>query len=329
MNPWNVIGHDWAVRRLAQSIDAGQVAQSHLFIGPPSVGKTTLAQAFAGVLLSSGAPDSRDSERARSLAADRKHPDLAWIEPQDGSIKVEQVRELLHTLILAPVESRYRVAVVVDAQLVTDSGQNAILKTLEEPNPSVVMVLLAPGADSILPTIVSRCQVLALRPVATRDIQAALLARGVEAEKAHLVAHLARGRVGWALRAAADEELLARRRQSLDELQALLAASRTQRFAYAEAMAKQDPETVQAVLEQWQLFWRDVASAAGAAAGRDRQAGAILNLDYAEPIARLARDLALGPAVGALRLVGGTIKAIQQNANTRLALDALLLQLPR
>ena len=326
MNAWNLVGHDWAVRRLQQSIASDQLAQSHLFAGPEGVGKAALARAFARAILALGASDAT---RSAALVERLKHPDLTWIEPEasETSIKVEQVRGLLHTLTLAPVEGRFRVAVVNEAHLATDGGQNAILKTLEEPNPSSVIVLVAPQTDNLLPTIVSRCQALNLRTVPADEIEQAILARGAEPAKAHLLAHLSRGRPGWALRALEDEEILANRAQRLADLHAVLGARRTDRFAYAEKLGKAAPEGVRAVLEEWLWFWRDVARAAGAPAGQI-PTEALLNIDQADAITGLASRLSPAEASSVLRAIGSTLSALGQNANPRLALDALLLQLP-
>ncbi len=326
MSAWNLAGHAWAARRLQRSIETGQVAQSHLFAGPESVGKATLALAFARALLSL---DAGDPARAAGLVDRLKHPDLFWVEPEAGesSIRVEQVRALLHALSLSPVESRFRVAVVNDAHLVTDGGQNAILKTLEEPNPAAVIVLVAPQPGALLPTIVSRCQTLTLRPVPAVEIEQTLLARGAEPGKAHLLARLARGRPGWALRALADGELLSAREQRLADLRALLAANRTNRFAYAETMSKAGLQAARDVLDEWLWYWRDVARAASDPAG-DPPAGALLNIDCAASIAELARRVSPAGAARAAQAIARARAALEQNASLRLTFDALLLQLP-
>lgn len=325
MNAWNLIGHAWAARRLQRSIERGQVAQSHLFTGPESVGKATLALAFARALLSL---DAGDPARAAGLVEQRKHPDLFWIEPESGelSIRVEQARAALHALSLSPVEGRFRVAVINAAHLLTDSGQNAILKTLEEPNPAAVIVLVAPQAGALLPTIVSRCQALNLRPVSAVEIEQALLARGAEPSQARLLARLARGRPGWALRALADGELLSAREQRLADLCAVLAANRADRFAYAETMSKAGPQAARAALEEWLWYWRDVARAASDPGSSP--AGALLNVDCAESIAEVARRVSLAGAVRAAQATLRAMAALEQNANPRLTFDALLLQLP-
>lgn len=320
MHDWGVIGHDWAVRRLKRAIERGQLAQSHLFVGPPAIGKATLALALARALLG-------HDDRSRALVDQRRHPDLLWVEPasEGETIKVEQIRELLHALTLAPVESLHRVAVVNDAHLITDSGQNAILKTLEEPNPSVVIVLTAPNTDALLPTIVSRCQLLNLRPAPVHAVEEALLARGVTGERAAFIARLSRGRIGWALRAVEEDGVLEARAERLNDLRALLSASRTQRFAYAEKLARAEPAHITQTLEAWLLLWRDVARVAG----REASPEALVNADQHEWVAELARDLSVSQIAALLRAIGQTLQYLDRNVNTRLALDVLLLKLPR
>lgn len=320
VNDWGIVGHDWAVRRLKHAIASGQLAQSHLFVGPPAVGKATLAQATARALLG-------HDDRTRGLADQRRHPDLIWIEPQSEGepIKVEQIRDLLHALTLMPVESRHRVAVVDDAHLITDSGKNAILKTLEEPNPRVVIILVAPSVDTVLPTITSRCQVLSLRPAPIRAVEEALLARGVSPDRATLIARLSRGRVGWALCAAQDEALLQTREQRLQDLRALLGATRTQRFAFAEGLARAEKSHIAEVLDDWLLVWRDVTRMASGCA-RD---AALINADHREWIARLAGAISVAQGAELMRAIGETQQHLRRNVNPRLALDVLLMKLPR
>lgn len=320
MSDWGVIGHDWAVRRLQRAIERAQLAQSHLFVGPPSIGKATLALALARALLGY-------DERSRALVEQRRHPDLLWVEPAgDGeAIKVEQIRDLLHALTLAPVESRHRVAIVKDAHALTDSSQNALLKTLEEPPPSAVIVLTAPNTDRLLPTIVSRCQTLSLRPAAARAIQEMLLSRGVAPDRAALLARLSRGRVGWAMRAVADDAVLTARAERLNDLRALLSANRTQRLAYAEKLARAEPSVITQTLEDWLLLWRDVARAAG----HETPPDALVNGDQHEWVTQLARTLAISQIAALLRAIGQTLQYLDENVNPRLALDVLLMKLPR
>jgi DNA polymerase-3 subunit delta' len=325
MNDWNIIGHDWAVRRLSRQIAGEQLAQSHLFVGPASVGKTALARALARAVLSKG---SRDPKRAAMLADAFKHPDLTWIEQlATGFDRAEALRDMLHTLLLRPVESARRVAVIQDAHIIIERN-SVILKTLEEPNPTSLLILLAPSTDSVLPTITSRCQVLNLRPVSSQVLTEALIARGVGAERAELLARLARGRPGWALRAVEDSALLEERAQRLDELEQLLAANRTRRFEYADSLSKVDDEDLQIVLNEWLLYWRDVVRAASATNDPDDVRERLHHIDRAEHIIGLANVVSVSAAAHMVRAISNTLQHIQQNASARLALDALMLQMP-
>ena len=317
MSDWGIVGHRWAVRRLQSAIARGQLAQSHLFVGPPNIGKAALALATARALL------GRDA-RACALVDQRRHPDLLWTSPpaEGETIKVEQVRELLHGLTLAPVESSHRVAVVDDAHRMTESSKNALLKTLEEPNPAVVIILIAPSTEVMLPTIVSRCQVLNLRPLTIQDVEQALRTRGVEPERAALIARLSQGRMGWALRAAEDETCLAARAAHLDDLRMLLAANRTRRFAYAEKLAQADYAQIVEALENWLLLWRDVLRAAA-------QSSHLVNVDQRDWIAALSEALAPAQVAQVVRDISDTLRHLERNANARLALDVLMLKLPQ
>jgi DNA polymerase-3 subunit delta' len=313
MNDWGIIGHDWAVRRLRSAIERNQLAQSHLFVGSPHVGKAALAKATARALIG-------QDERSRALVDSLKHPDLAWLEPDGDTIKVEPIRDLLHTLSLAPVESKHRVAVVNDSQLMTEGGKNAILKTLEEPNARVVMILTAPSVESVLPTISSRCQVLNLRVVAITEIQSALLARGVDETRAQFIARLSGGRPGWAFRVLQDETLMQERDQRLNDLKELLASNRTKRFAYAEKLARKDSGEIRETLNEWMLFWRDVCQA--------ERSNVIRNIDHYSYIQALSESVSPAAIREVMNELSESAKNLQRNVNPRLALDTLLLSLP-
>ena len=325
MNDWNLIGHDWAVRRLQGQLTTGQLGQSLLIVGLASVGKATLTRALAGEVLARGA---RDVVRAKHLAESLKHPDLLWINADDGSVKIDAVRSMLHTLNYMPVESERRMAVIDDAHLATEESQNAILKTLEEPNPSAMLVLIAPSTDGVLPTIASRCQVLILRPVPTRTIDDALIRRGADAPKADLISRLARGRPGWALRAIENQDFLEQRTTRLNDLELLLASNRAKRFAYSESLAKAGEVIVNSALEDWLWYWRDVVRATTDVDDTDRLRKQLHNIDRADAIAQQATQAGHSAAVRMVRAITNSMRYIQQNARTQLVLDALLLKMP-
>jgi DNA polymerase-3 subunit delta' len=176
-------------------------------------------------------------------------------------------------------------------------------------------------AEGLPPTIVSRCQVIALRPVATAQIEAALIRWGMEAERATLLARLSGGRPGWAIRAATDESVLVRREASLDELDAALRANRAGRFAYAEQLAR-DKEHCTETLEVWETHWRDVMLLA------EGSEAPIVNADRLEALEALAGRVGPDVARRALEAVREAADQLGHYANIRLALEVMLLSTP-
>ncbi len=322
-NSWPVVGHDWAVKLLRHAVNTGRPSHALLITGPPNVGKGSLARALAQTLLCTQTPRPCGNCRACKLVIAGNHPDLRWILPQDGSLKVAQVRELTHQLALAPIEGPWQIAVLDRFELATAGAANALLKTLEEPAPTVVLILLAQQAEALLSTIVSRCQIIPLRPVPRAIIERALIERWqVDAERAKLLSHVCGGRLGWAVSAAKTPDLLARRDQALDDLVTLLRDKRVARFAYAESLTRRDAESILETLELWTGWWRDVLLLTS------HSPVPLTNIDRQEELAQAATQHDVRSAQSALVALQTTQGQLARNANTRLALEVLLLTLP-
>jgi len=244
------------------------------------------------------------------------------LDAPDQALKIGEVRSLQRDLSLSPHEGRWRVAVLSDFERATVEAANALLKTLEEPPAQVVLVLTATEADVLLPTIVSRCQVLSLRPLSTSVIKDALIAHwGAQPTQADLMAHLSNGRLGWAVRALEDETLLIRRNEHLDNLASLMSKGRVERLAYAADLSR-DPTLVKEVLALWLGWWRDLLLLVSGSQV------AITNLDRETMLHQQAGQVTIRQAQRMVAQLRSTTKNIDQNVNARLALEVLLLSLP-
>jgi DNA polymerase-3 subunit delta' len=256
------------------------------------------------------------------LIAAGKHPDVQLIGPEGRSLKIDQVRALQHDLALAPFEGRYRVAIFDQFETATVEAQNALLKTLEEPPDYAVLIVLTADPELLLPTIVSRCQQLVLRPLTPAQVREALIQTWhVEPSQADLLAHLSGGRLGWAVNAAVNPAPLEARAKYLDDLQKLLKGDRVARFAYADELTKKS-ERAREAIDLWRTWWRDVLLTASGSAAE------LINIDRAAQIQALAQHVDLNQAKAAADACGRALWQMDRNVTARLVVEVLLLDLP-
>jgi DNA polymerase-3 subunit delta' len=321
---WPIVGHEWAVEHLDRAIQHGRVRHAYLFTGPDRIGKMTLARVFAAALNCTGDRPPCGQCRACTLIARDAHPDVTLVEAASmgSALRIEQVRELQQTLALRPYEARYRVAILRRFHEANPAAANALLKTLEEPSPDVVLILTANSADGLLPTIVSRCQLLNLRPLPVRTVRDALeRGWGAPGDVAQTLAQLSGGRIGWAIRAVEDPAELEQRDLALDLLRQALHGSRRERFALVGQLAL-EKSVLLTLLDVWQGYWRDALLVASGSHAP------VTNTDRAEELSHLAETAGLEGAQRALAATRRTIDYLGKNVNTRLALEVLLLDYP-
>jgi DNA polymerase-3 subunit delta' len=323
---WNLIGHEWAVDMLKKHIVHGAMRHAYLFAGPPGLGRRTLALRFAQALncespSGPGLPCG-ECRNCKQIAA-MQHPDLSIVhaEAEGGTMKVDQIREARRLLTLKPYAANYRVALFLRFHEANDSAANALLKTLEEAPSYAVLILTADNPEQLLPTIVSRCEVLRLRPLKIEAVQKALEEKGFESNQSKLIAHISGGRFGYARRLLESDALLAEREERLNDLQGLISASRVEKFSYADRLSK-DKDSMRRVILLWLSYWRDVML-------RTAQAKSpLVNVDRNLEIEDIAHRMDLSSARRVVHQLEGTLEKMEKNVNPRLLAEVLLLDLP-
>lgn len=317
-----LVGHQWAIALLSRQHQMGRTPQALLLTGLPNVGKSTLARFFAQSLncLEASKPCGRCSSCRKITSGN--HPDVRVFDDGNDTLKIDQIRDLQRELSLSPHESQYRVAILCNFERATVSAANALLKTLEEPARPVVLILTAADPGRLLPTIVSRCQNLALRPLPRQTILEALQTRWQATPKrAELLAQLAGGRLGWAVSALQDTDFLERREQRLQDLLGLLPMNRTDRLAYAYQLSR-DPVAAKESLTLWLTIWRDLLLL------RSDSRTKIINLDWQDKLQAIARQINLSQAMEMVARLRAALLNLERNVNLRLNLEIVLLKLP-
>jgi DNA polymerase-3 subunit delta' len=315
------------VEMLKKHVVNGTTRHAYLFAGPPGLGRRSLALRFAQALncqtpIEAGIPcgQCRDCKQIEAM----QYPDLSVVQAdtESGTLKVDQIRDTRRSLTLKPYIANYRVALFLRFQQANDNAANALLKTLEEAPSYAVLILTADNPEQLLPTIVSRCEVLRLRPLNIETVQKELENRGMQIGQAKLIAHISGGRFGYALRLIENDSLLEKRDQRLNDLLTLIPASRVEKFAYADKLAK-DKESMRQAILIWLSYWRDVML-------RTAQAESpLVNVDRNMEIEDLADRMDLSSARRVVSGLENTLEKMERNVNPRLLAEVLLLDLPK
>jgi len=193
----------------------GGMTHAWLFTGPPGSGRSLAAKAFAAALQCDTGVGCGQCHPCRQVLTGA-HPDVALIVPEGLSISVRDARRIILRSAHAPTLGRWQVTLIEDADRLTDDASNALLKALEEPPAHSVLLLSAPSAEDLLPTIRSRCRLARLRTPPSEAVARVLVERdGVDPAMAAFAAQAAQGHIGRAKRLATDEDARRERRDVL------------------------------------------------------------------------------------------------------------------
>ncbi len=334
----SILGHKRQIEQLKRVRDGGRVAHAYLFYGPDGVGKELTAFAFTQALNCVGeeAPCG-ECEHCRKIQRGG-HPDVRLVASEEElvarkltqvegrkvasrQIRREQLDELADLFRHRPYAGRWKVVLVVDADLMNENSQNRFLKTLEEPSPDSVIILLTSRPEALLPTVRSRCQALAFNSVPREDIVGYLnKEHGIEADAAEVFAAMAQGSLGRAL-ALVEGEVLAVRNQVAEALSGMLDADLEDILGMAQTFGKSRPMALHA-LEIMEFWCRDLLLL-----GAGVNAARLVNLDCQTQLSQTAARVGTRSLVRWIEGIRQKRRAMDTNANPRMTMESLFLSM--
>ena len=315
----DILGHDRIVEVLQRSLRSGKTAHSYLFEGVPGCGRKKTAVTLIKALFCTVLPDDACGACPSCRKIDGgNHPDIHLIAPlpDKRDISIEQLREMQHVLSLRPYEAPRKVCIIDPAERMSVNAANSLLKTLEEPPGNALIILLTENAGMLLPTVRSRCQLIRFAPLSPEHVLSLLIRNGMTPDTAALVAPMSTGSIQRALELD-NESLVARREAVLSKVGQLSIHQISTVFDAAEELSGNRDTTLE-LLDLLLSFFRDAVHLG--AGSRE-----IVNRSVKPAIESIAAKRSFPRNLELLEHIYETRRAVQRNANPKLALDHLFM----
>jgi DNA polymerase-3 subunit delta' len=324
----SLIGNPRVAEALRRALARDRLPHALLFAGPEGVGKRTFALELARAAT---CLDPREGEACGACAscvrsASGEHPDIRIVSPDGAFIKIAQVRELAREAVSRPYEGTRSVMIIDDAHRLREEAANALLKTLEEPAPTTLIVLVTDQPYALLETIRSRCQTLRFSVLTPEEIERFLAANYKRpADETRLLSRIAAGRIGKAL--ATDLSVYRERRKEMLGLVEVLAGDRDRvrlmkAAQYMADVARKEKSEFDARLDVFVALCRDVY---GLALGESVES--IANSDIALRLQEIAGRVEPSRVAGWAEAIDVLKRQLRRNVNRQIALEAIFVGL--
>ena len=319
----DVLGHVRPIESLQRAIKNDKVGHSYLFLGNDGIGRKFVALQFAKTLNclegKVGREDACDHCISCRKIDQHLHPDVLVLEPEGQTLKVDQVKQMQRDLAYRPYEGKRRVCILTAADRMAPNMSNTLLKTLEEPPLHTVLILLANHPRLLLPTILSRCHPIRFNPLPLPVVSKWLMDhKGLGEEEAHLLASLSEGSLGKALEIREEVQEIPRE-ELLKDLVGMKSLPFEKMSTWTESFPSQR-ENLLLILEVSKTLLRDLV-----VVKLLKDGSKLIHSDLVKEIAMISMKWSLSSLLNRMESLHQTTLAIRGNANTTLALEAMML----
>ncbi|MGL4799375.1 MAG: ATP-binding protein [Cellulosilyticaceae bacterium] len=320
----NIIGHEDIKRYFRKAVASGHVAHSYIFEGIEGVGKKTMAKEVAQMLMCENEDADGDKScgkcKACQLIESGNHPDINYIDKDTKVTKIDTIRErVVQDMEIKPF-GKYKIIIINEADTVTVEGQNAMLKTIEEPPSYGIVILITKNLSKLLPTIESRCIHIRFNPLGNAQMIQYLERKGLPLEKQVVYAQFSEGSIGIANKLLEDEVFLEKRRESIEYLQNLEKADLMKVYDYVKTICE-EKEQIDDILTFWELWYRDLALL------KSTDTDKLYYLDYKYGLLDMASKLTYNKIGTHIDLIRQAKIQINQNIYPTFVIENLLLKL--
>jgi len=318
----DIKGQEKAIAFLKSAIGQGRVAHAYIFYGLDGIGKKAAALAFAKTLncLEGAADPCGECISCRKIERG-SHPDVITIQPDGAFIRIKEIRGLQEQMMFRPAEGRNRVFIILEAEKMNSAAANALLKTLEEPTGSNILILVTARQHQLPLTVLSRCQRIKFQPLRSGEMITLLEERfSVDAQISSTLAAVSGGSIGKALEMR-DNDFAARREGLIEKL--AMISTPLDFFPVLAGMGN-DRDLILEGLEVMKTYFRDIL--VFNETGDERQ---VFNRDRIEVIRRAAGRMSKQELLNSMKIINAAVKALEQNANRQLLLEMMMFRLFR
>jgi len=317
-----ILGQDKTIENIIMALEQHEMSHAYIIEGPVGLGRTRIAKQLSMAI----ACTSKEEKPCFSCTSCTKvisgnHPEIKWIKGE-GSIKIEAIRDIQKEIHLKPYEGNHKIFILLDCETMTPQAQNAFLKTLEEPPSYATIILITENSGRLLPTIVSRCQLLKLRPVEEKVIQNYLISeKGVSLEESKVIAAYSRGIIGNAIKMLQDQDFQHKRELLLNITKVLLKDKIVDVLQLADFFTKEKTQSNES-LDLLISWYRDLLIYK-----ETQQLDFIMNYDKIEEIVQQANYIETNKLQEIIYIIEDAKMKLRSNVNFQLNMEVMLLNI--